>query len=81
MLDNSKDQKTVISHLKAKGIGSNYGAQCIPLQKFFQNKYKLDVKKKFPNALKAFNKGLAIPLYEKLSKDEADYIIKEINMI
>jgi perosamine synthetase len=81
LLDNSKDQKTVISHLKAKGIGSNYGAQCIPLQKFFQNKYKLDIKKKFPNALKAFNKGLAIPLYEKLSKDEADYIIKEINMI
>ena len=81
LLDDSKDQKKVITRLKARGVGSNYGAQCIPSQKFFQNKYELDVKKKFPYAMKAYEKGLAVPLYEKLTNDNVTYIIKQINGI
>jgi len=81
LLDDSKDQKKVISQLKAKGVGSNYGAQCMPAQKFFQQKYKLDVEKEFPNAMKAYEKGLAVPLYEKLTNDNIAYTIKQINRI
>jgi len=81
LLDDSKDQKTVISHLKAKCIGSNYGAQCMPAQKFYQQKYKLNVEKMFPNAMKSYEKGFAVPLYEKLTYDNVTYIIKQINRI
>ena len=81
LLDNSKNQKTVISQLKDKGIGSNHGAQCMPAQKFFHQKYKLDIIKNFPNAMKAYEKGLAVPLYEKLTDDDINYITEQINNI
>jgi len=81
LLDDSKDQKNVISQLKINGVGSNYGAQCMPAQKLFQQKYKLDVSKLFPNAMRAYEKGLAVPLYEKLTNSNIAYIIKQINRI
>jgi perosamine synthetase len=81
LLGDSKDQKNVISQLKARGVGSNYGAQCMPAQKFFQQKYKLDVREKFPNAMKAYEKGLVVPLYEKLTNDNIAYVVEQINRI
>ena len=72
---------SAILNLKTKGIGSNYGAQCIPVQTFYANKYKLDSRVLFPNAYKAFKQGLAIPLYEKLNLEDIDYISNQINTI
>ena len=70
-----------ITALQKKGIGTNYGAQCIPSQTFYQKKYKLDSKVLFPNALAAFTKGLAIPLYEKLDLADIEYITTQLNTI
>lgn len=75
------DRDGVIAKLKEKGIGSNYGAQCIPAQTFYKNKYELDCDTLFPNAIRAFNKGLALPLYEKLGKDEIGYIAQAVSEI
>jgi perosamine synthetase len=69
----------IIMTLKNKGIGTNYGAQCIPAQKYFQSKYKLNCNKLFPNALKAYNQGLAIPIYEKLTIKQTNFIINTLN--
>lgn len=57
----------LIKQLETKGIGTNYGAQCIPFQDFYRIKYKLNCEQEFPNAMRAFNNGLALPLYEKLN--------------
>ena len=81
LLDNSIDRDKCIYELKNKGIGTNYGAQCIPLQKYFQKKYKLSCEKLFPNALHAYRQGLVLPLYEKLSQQDVlniSYIFKEV---
>ncbi|MES2691170.1 MAG: DegT/DnrJ/EryC1/StrS family aminotransferase, partial [Bacteroidota bacterium] len=75
----SRDE--VINQLKEQGIGSNYGAQCMPSQTYFQNKYKLDSAQLFPNALKAFTNGLALPLYDKMSEDDVHYIASVMNTI
>ncbi len=75
------DRKRLISDLKNYGIGSNYGAQCIPAQQYYQRKYHLDCKLLFPNALNAYQNGLAIPLYEKLSKTQIKYISEQINKL
>ena len=64
------------SALKEKGIGTNYGAQCLPFQHFYQKKYELDCKKLFPNALQAFQAGLALPMYDTLKIEEVDYVVK-----
>lgn len=79
LLDESLGQKETITHLKNMGIGTNYGAQCMPEQQYFKNKYKLDTETLFPNACKAYKKGLAIPLYEKLTDHQVNYIIESLN--
>lgn len=79
LLPDRLDQKETILKLKSLGIGTNLGAQCMPEQTFFKSKYNYDSAKNFPNAHKAFHKGLAIPLYEKLTEEEITFIIKTIN--
>lgn len=81
ILDKRLNRENIIEKLKTKGIGSNYGAQCLPLMEFYQKKYKLDCSLNFPNALHAYNHGLAIPLYDTLNIEEIKYIVEEINNI
>ncbi len=81
LIDASIDRDELIKTLRAKGIGTNYGAQCIPDQIFYKNKYNHNSAKLFPNALRAYKEGLAIPLYEKLSRADISYIAEELNKL
>jgi perosamine synthetase len=81
LLDAGLDQQKTIQLLKAQSIGTNYGAQCIPAQDYYQRKYGYDAANKFPNAYNAYKKGLAIPLYERLSEQQILYISKIINQL
>lgn len=81
LLNQSKKQKNIIEMFSAKGIGVNYGAQCIPTQKFFLEKYRHDVIKEFPNAMRAYQCGLAIPIYEMLTDEQVSFLVDEINGI
>jgi len=76
--DDKIDRDQMIKDLKAQGIGTNYGAQCLPYQYFFQQKYQLDCEKLFPNALKAFKSGLALPLFETLTFEEVDRVVDSL---
>lgn len=75
------NQKQAINVLREAGIGTNYGAQCIPAQHYYQLKYRENYRDKYPNAWKAYTQGLAVPLYEKLTKEQIQYIAKTINKI
>jgi len=79
LIDPSINRDQLMQHLREKGIGTNYGAQCIPVQEYYLTKYNLDSKISFPNALYAYEHGLALPLYEKLTKEDISYIAHEIN--
>jgi perosamine synthetase len=81
LLPDDLDQMQVISQLRSHGIGTNYGAQCIPYQTYYTEKYKLDSAALFPNALTSFKKGLALPIYEKLSAGDIRYISQQLNEI
>lgn len=81
MMNDALDQKEIIMRLKAQNIGTNYGAQCIPAQTYYYQKYSLDAKELFPHAYKAFTKGLAIPLYSGLTKDDILYISQILNQL
>lgn len=81
LLDESLDQKACIARMKEMGIGTNYGAQCIPAQSYYLQKYKLNSQQEYPNAFRAYTQGLAIPLYEKLSDAQIDQIIKAVNSL
>lgn len=81
LLNENLERDKIIDYLKTKNIGTNYGAQCIPAQKFFQEKYKYNCSALFPNSMKAYKHGLAIPIYEKLTMDNISYIAKQLNKI
>jgi perosamine synthetase len=79
VLDEAISQEKIISELKSKGIGTNYGAQCIPDQTFYKNKYGFDSKTLFPNAYRAYKSGLAIPLYYGLTDTDISILSMQIN--
>ena len=79
IIDDSIEQANVINLLKKEGIGVNYGAQCIPSQKYYKSKYGFDASKFFPNAYRAYSKGIVLPLYEKLNTENILYISKKVN--
>jgi perosamine synthetase len=81
LLSEELDQKQTIEVLKKQNIGTNYGAQCIPAQTYYHNKYGLNAPVLFPNAYKAFTKGLAVPIYERLTKNDIFYISQTINQL
>jgi perosamine synthetase len=78
LISDSINRDELILKLKRNGIGTNYGAQCMPNEKFFKNKYQLDCDLLFPNAMKANSQGLVLPLYEKLKEEEIKQICSVI---
>jgi dTDP-4-amino-4,6-dideoxygalactose transaminase len=80
-LEDSIDRDKLIIKLKNNGIGTNYGAQCIPYQQYYSEKYGLNCEEHFPNSLKAYKQGLALPLYEKLNKEDISFVAKTVNKL
>lgn len=75
------DRDKVIVQLKEKNIGTNYGAQCIPAQKYYSKKYNLNSHELFPNAMRAYTQGLAIPIHQSLTEKDINYISSQLNLI
>ena len=74
VLGDGVDRQLLMDTLKATGIGTNYGAQCIPAVTYYREKYGLDCARLFPNALQAYEHGLALPIYEKLTVEDIRFV-------
>lgn len=70
VLDDPWDRAALFAFLSARGIGANYGAQCIPLQPHYQKKYGYG-RGDFPNATRAFERGVVLPLYDRMTLGDA----------
>ena len=81
VLDNALNRDNLIVKLRENNIGVNYGAQCIPFMKVYHEKYGYDCEKLFPNALKAYQQGLALPIYELVTHEQIKYISKTLNKL
>jgi dTDP-4-amino-4,6-dideoxygalactose transaminase len=75
----SINRNQLIEELKKEGIGTNYGAQCIPSTKYYFEKYGLNSKEIFSNAYNSYYNGLALPLYIGLTKEDVQIISKKVN--
>ncbi|MBT1700910.1 DegT/DnrJ/EryC1/StrS aminotransferase family protein [Fulvivirgaceae bacterium PWU4] len=74
LLDRNIDRAKLILALKDHGVGTNYGAQCIPAMTYYKGKYGFDAEKTYPNAWALYTRGLALPMFETLTDDEIHYI-------
>lgn len=79
LLNDRINRDELINKLREKNIGVNYGAQCIPYMKVYKEKYHYDCKELYPNALKAYKQGLALPIYDLVTKEQIKYISTTIN--
>ncbi len=79
LLDDDIERAHVIDHLRASGIQAGPGAQCIPEQHYYREKYALDVAVQFPNAHRAYHQGLALPMAETLTVEEVAYVASRLN--
>jgi len=81
LLDDNIDQAATITGLRAQGIGTNLGAQCIPAQEYYRSRHRDNGDSTFPHAWRAWRQGLAIPLHEKISLSDAAQITTAINQL
>ncbi|MCC7298736.1 MAG: DegT/DnrJ/EryC1/StrS family aminotransferase [Bacteroidia bacterium] len=81
VLNSNINRKEVIQLLKEAGIGANYGAQCIPATTFYTEVYQLNSAVEFPNALNAFQHGLALPMFPGITEEQAYFVTEKLNSI
>jgi len=81
LVTGSLEQQAVLKTLRDRGVGCNYGAQCLPAQAFFRRKYGHDAATEFPHAYNAWTRGVAIPLYEKLTSEDIRFIARVLNSL
>jgi len=79
VLNEDLDRDDAIDTLRSKGIGCNLGAQCIPATRYYQDQFNYNCALEFPNALRAYKQGLALPLHTHMSDEDIDYVIDAIN--
>ena len=83
MVDEKKSPMTrnqIMEHLMEKGISTRPGTHAIHMLDYYKDsfKYKPD---DFPNAKNANDFSIAIPLHNKMVKDDYEFIVKTIRSI
>jgi dTDP-4-amino-4,6-dideoxygalactose transaminase len=79
LLDDQIQRADLMAYLQSHGIQTGPGAQCIPDQPFYQQKYALDTIRKYPNANLAARKGLVLPMAETLTIEEVTHVAASLN--
>ena len=77
MLDSKIDRQRLIHELRLAGIETNLGAQAIHCLQYYREKYhyrEFD----FPNAAKAFQHGLALPMGPHVRQEDILYIAERL---
>lgn len=75
--DIGKTQEEIIREIERHGVGIGVHFRCLPLTKYYKNKYKY-TKDMFPVASKMTEKIVSIPLYPGLSDEDVRHIVHTI---
>jgi len=73
-----KSRKQVMEELKQKGIGTQVHYIPVNSQPYYTNNFGKYQKEDFPISDAYYNKCLSIPLFPKMTDDDAEYVIKAV---
>jgi dTDP-4-amino-4,6-dideoxygalactose transaminase len=74
ILDEQIDRDSVLLKLKEKGVGvSIHYATPVPLMSYYRRKYGF-VENNFPNAVYYGNQNISLPVHNKVTKNDIEYI-------
>lgn len=79
--DRGLDRNEVLNLLRKENIGCNFGAQCMPSEQYYQEKYKLNLEDCYSNSLYISRYGIALPLFYSLELDDAKTVAITLNNI
>lgn len=83
LIDEAKSPKTrneIMKILQDKGIATRPGTHAVHMLGYYANKYSLR-KEDFPNALRANDKSMAIPLHNKMTVADFEYVVDALKTI
>ena len=83
LIDESKSpypRNIIMDKLKEKGIATRPGTHAVHMLKFYRDKFEIHAED-FPMAKKANDHSMAIPLHNKMEKDDFDYIIEALKFM
>jgi dTDP-4-amino-4,6-dideoxygalactose transaminase len=67
------DSWTIIEHLRQRDIEATIGTYAVPLLGYYRDKYNFGPAD-FPKAAEIYEHAVALPFYNGLTEDEADYV-------
>lgn len=77
LLDDKIDRNSLISRLNKAGIETTIGTYAIHQTRYYKNKYGFDIND-FPNARIAFELGLVLPLYPRMTEGDVRYVVNSL---
>jgi len=77
VLDSNVDRDTLIRDLRVQGIEVNFGAWALNCLTLYRDKFGY-TETDFPNAVRAFRSGLALPMGSHISSSEVRTIAKAL---
>lgn len=83
LIDEEKSPKTrneIMEELQQKGISTRPGTHAVHMLSFYRNKFRLK-EKDFPNAFSANEYSMSIPLHNKMTDDDFQYVVEAIKTI
>lgn len=75
------DRNQVLDLLRKENIGCNFGAQCMPSEQYYQDKYKLNLEDCYSNSLYISRHGIALPLFYSLELKDVERVATTLNKI
>ena len=73
----NQERNNWMEYLQSKGISTSPATHAVHMLKYYKNKYNLE-NNSFPVALAANNCSVSLPLFNGMSEEEQDYVIKII---
>lgn len=70
----------IMERLQERGISSRPGTHAVHMLAFYKKKYKIKATD-FPNARKANNLSIAIPLHNSMTEEDYKYVVKTLKAI
>ncbi len=77
LVDERFNRDMLKKRLFENGIETNYGANALHVLKFYKDKYGFN-SDDFPNALRSFRQGLALPLSLYIGHEEIQYVCDQV---
>ena len=80
IIDRQFNRDEIKRKLYEQGIETNYGANALPLLKFYKEKYLLNAED-FPDAVTAYRQGLALPLSHYIQEHEIIEVCERVKAL